>query len=502
MNTKKITFSLITSALLTTTAFAAVGTGELNLSGGSGAVTTEYAEKYGSSQSLSLGNIEYTADILGSGSVSDALIRLDLTDTNLTATSDASLVGSVLLNNDTNDTIAEYDRKITVDGRTYFLFDGDATKSIVDGQVYRIANDDNTSVDIDYTLNNSGDEVLLDVYSTSGTEEKRDEAAATVTTSETPQFLVSCVTKYDALINFEDLRDSFVNSNHDTTSQTANNNETDHYGQSDTLVFTIDNERGSGLYLDGNLTSINFQATSDKEGTTVSQDNNFSAAAADWAGTLTGIKPDGTSYSAGTFAYVDTVGDANLTFTLADEEIEEGVSTFYATLTHVTGGTAISESYFTGAKTYIEEGMADNNDTIAPARNASNSVAVGQWTDHAYIGQVSGAIAHADLTNKFYITNRSCQTVAPIFRLILDGDVTEVTGVASKAGKTSIVSDSQEVYTLDAIIAAAGTAATGSYAVEIVMPGVAEDFYVYAQSKNTALNQFKDLPVYNTSNRD
>ena len=42
----------------------------------------------------------------------------------------------------------------------------------------------------------------------------------------------------------------------------------------------------------------------------------------------------------------------------------------------------------------------------------------------------------------------------------------------------------------------------GVYAVEVILPGIAEDFYVYAQAKNIDLGQFKDLPVYNTSNRD
>lgn len=501
MNTKKITFSLIASALLTTTAFAVVGagSGELNLSGGSGAVTTEYADKYGANQDLVLGDIEYTADILGSGSVSDALIRLDLTDTNLTNTDNAGLLGSVLQNKETNDTIATYDRKITVDGRTYFLFDGDATKSIVDGQVYHITDDQNASVTQTYSLNTTDSTVKLDVYSTSGTEEKRDEASAGVSVSQTPQFLVSCVSKFDGLINFEALKDSFVNTNHDNNGSDTS----DHYGQSDTLVFTIDNNIGTGLHLDGNMTSINFQATKDKDGLEVNHDNNYSVAA-DWGagGTLTGIKPDGTQYGAGTFAYVESASDANLTFTLPNEVIVPGKSTYYATLTHVAGGAGINPTYFTNAHAYIEEGLPDGNNTIAPARNATNTMDVGAWVNYTYIGQISGAIAHPDLINKFYITNRSCKTVVPQFKLILDGVVTDVTDVLSKSGKSKIISNSQEVYTLASIIEKAGTAKTGTYAVEIILPGIAEDFYVYAQAKNIALNQFKDLPVYNTSNRD
>jgi len=500
MNTKKITFSLITSALLTTTAFAAagVGAGNLNLSGGSGTMTTEYSQKYGAVQALNLGNLEYTADILGSGSVSDALIRIDLTDTNLSTTIAGGLVGTVIQNKDTNDTVAKYDRKITVNGRTYFLFDGDATKSIVDGQIYHITTDLNVSIDSSYRLKATDSTVKLDVYSTSGTEEKRDDTSATVLTTKVPQFLVSCLSKFDGLINFETLRDSFVNTTHDNNAV----DDSDHYGQSDTLVFTIDNARGAGLYLDGNMTSINFQATKDRDGLVVNHDNNYSRAA-DWAaGTLLGIKPDGTQYGAGSFAYAENATDANLTFRLPDEVIESGTSTYYATLTHVTGGAGINPTYFTNAHAYIEEGLADNNNTIAPAKNATNQIDVGAWVDYTYIGQIPGAVAHPDLLNKFYITNRSCKSVVPQFKLILDGVVTDVTDVVSKSGKSEVAVDSQEVYNLEDIIAKAGTAATGTYAIEIILPGVAEDFYVYAQSKNIAINQFKDLPVYTTSNRD
>lgn len=489
MNTKKIAISLIASALLTTAAFAAVGTGTLNLSGGSGAVTNEYAEKYGSNQVLNLGNLEYTADILGSGSVSDALIRLDLTETSLKGTTDAGLVGTVIQNKETNETIATFDRKITAGGRTYFLFDGDATKSIVDGQKYHVTNDQNSSVNISYRL--TGSTVKLDVYSTSGTEEKRDATSASLSTSKAPQFLVSCVTKFDGLINFEALKDSFVNTTHDNVASDTS----DHYGQSDTLIFSIDNNRGAGLYLDGNATSIKFQAKKDRAGRVVNKDNDFSVAA-DWTGTLTGIKPNGDAYNPGTFTYTESTKDANLTFTLpANEAIVAGKSTYYATLTHKAGGAAISPTYFTNARVYIEEGLADNNNTIAPARNTTNTMDVGAWADYAYIAQIPGATQTATTQTKLFIVNRSCVPVTPKFRLIKDGVVTEVDGVEIKV-------NSQAKTTLGSLLSSANLA-EGQYAVEVILPGIAEDFYVYAQAQGMVDKTItKDLPVYNTSNRD
>ena len=65
----------------------------------------------------------------------------------------------------------------------------------------------------------------------------------------------------------------------------------------------------------------------------------------------------------------------------------------------------------------------------------------------------------------------------------------------------SLTVDTQGLYNLADVLTEAGLP-NGKYAVEIVIPGNAEDFYVYAQAKNVNLGQFKDLPVYNTSTRD
>jgi len=494
MNTKKIIFSLIASALLTTASYATagVGSGKLNLSGGSGAITTEYGMKYGAVQALDLGNLRYTANILGSGSVSDALIRLDLTDTNLSSTDNANFVsGETVLVNESNETIATYDKKVTLsDGHTYFLFDGDATKSIVDGIVYRIAEskDNNDSVSNTYSFNTGKNELQLNVYSTSGTEEERDLAKGIVTTSESAQFSSSCVSKYNGLINFEDFRQSFVSTSHDNVVGDTS----DGYATGDTMVFTLSNNRGTGLYLEGNATTITFHSTN-IDGTVVNTDNNFTSAASGWTGLIFGVKPDGTRTEDGNFTYTT---DGNLTFTLsATEAIVPGTTTYYATLDS-NGSVGISPVYFTGAQINIEGGLVDGNDTnIQPManQNPTEKIDLGAWHNHAYIGQIPAVTNDANVKSKIFVVNRSCAVAKPEFRFIKDGVVTSVEG-------TTIAVNAQNVYKVTDLLKAANLV-DGRYAVEVVLPGTAEDFYVHAQAKGTS-GFFKDLPVYNTSSRN
>jgi len=105
------------------------------------------------------------------------------------------------------------------------------------------------------------------------------------------------------------------------------------------------------------------------------------------------------------------------------------------------------------------------------------------------------------MQTKLFIVNRSCATVTPIINLIKDGEVLALTGVAS------IDPDNQGFYDIGAILdnmtsGSADGSDYAQYAIEVTLPGIAEDFYLYAQVKNKTLGQFKDLPVYNTSNRD
>ena len=518
---KKILLSVVASALLTTNAFA--NGGKLDLAAGAGKSTIEYTEKYGNTNSLNLGNIVYEAGLQGSGSVSDALIRIDLTDTNLTNTANAGLDVANLSNtpavikNEDNETVATYDKKITVAGKTYFLFDGDATQSIVDGVKYRITNDDNDSINISYSLVNGGN-INLDVWSTSGTEEKRDESTARFTTTTAPQFETSCITKFDGLINIESLQDSFVTTNHDNDSN-GSLEATDGLIQWDTLVFTVNNTRGDGNYLDGNSSAITLQ-TRNADGTinTANEFNNTNI----WNAKVVAIEADGkrVDYDLTIDNSLTTLEalrhkekiinytiDGNLTFVLDNRTISAGLTTYYIGLGHTAGSAGIKPVQFVNGHFLLEAGLADDNNTLYPAINVPRNAAQdgGKWINHAFISQIpAGESGGAkNMTTRYFITNRSCSVVTPQIDVVYDGEVYSATGVEE------LPVNRQKVYKLKEIMMSIPELAavwnenkSTQVSVEITIPGIAEQFYIYAQVKNGAESNYKDLPVYNTSNRD
>ena len=150
---------------------------------------------------------------------------------------------------------------------------------------------------------------------------------------------------------------------------------------------------------------------------------------------------------------------------------------------------------------YVINNVDDDTTVITPQVEGSATMGqdVGEWMDHAYVAQIAGATENPGVvTSKFFIVNRSCAVATPTFKLIQDGKIAVVKG-------SSINVDSQQKVTMATLLASPEAQAAGftspQFAVEIILPGVAEDFYVYAQSL-TALGATKDLPVYNTSARD
>lgn len=533
MNTKKIAISLIASALLTTAAFAAtpVGTaGKLTENSTVASVTIEYNDKYGSSQiKPTIGSIIYTADILGSGSVSDALIRLDMTDTNIKTAAQAGFVSgkTAIINNETNVTIATYDKQISSGGRSYFLFDGDATKSIVDGAKYRFVvgnanDDDTTAIPTEYSYVNGGAKLYLDVYSTSGSEELRDKVETNpVISNKVAQFSTSCITKFDGLINIENFQDSFVSTSHDNLATDFN----DGLSQQDAIVFTVENKK-QAKSLDGNASAI-FMQTRNASGS-VNVANDFDNTAI-WNGEVVAVQSNGTTntypltpltnvttkaaLTTPTPALTATEGklhyttDGNLTFILPNRAIPSGTTNYYFNLTHTTDKGAIKPVNFVNGRFLVEAGLADNNNSIYPAGDTPRGAAqdAGKWVDHAYMAQIpAGESGGASgMLTRYFITNRSCAAVTPQIDVVYNGNVYSAKNVASLAV------DTQGVYSLKDIMLSIPELATvwnantsTKVSVEITLPGIAENFYIYAQVKNKSINQFKDLPVYNTSNRD
>jgi len=531
---KKILLSVVASALLSTSAFAATdrGTGNLNIAApgvsAAGLANTEYNEKYGYTNSFAFTDMNYTAQIKGSGAVSDALVRVNVTDTNLSSTTvpavdlDTLFGNQIIINTETNLTVAVYDRSIVDDANnTWVLFAGNSDQSIVNGKEYRMRDDDDNSTSAVTYKFTSGNELQLDVWSTSGSEEIRDLTKRGTSSELINQFSTSCITKFDGLINIESFQDSFVTTAHDNAVAET----TDGLSQLDTLVFTVNNNR-KGTFLEGNATAITMQ-TRNADGS-VNVDNNFALAA--WGSSIVAVQENGTS---NTYALAhDTTNvtthlalnaanpaltavqgnihyttDGNLTFILPNTPMPNGTTTYYVNLQHTAGAAGIKPVNFVNARIALEAGLADNNNTLYPAADAPRGAAqdAGKWVDHAYISQIPAGESGgaAKMSTRYFITNRSCSVVTPQIDVVYNGNVYSATNVAELA------IDTQGVYTLKDIMLSIPELATvwnantsTKVSVEITLPGIAENFYIYAQVKNKSIDQFKDLPVYNTSGRD
>ena len=374
-------------------------------------------------------------------------------------------------------------------------FTSDATVNIVDGGYYRVVALDGaqaiayvvaTSDEIpttSKTLNMYGSKtaleaatVSLEVYSMSGTPKLSDTATLDLFTV-TPEYTVTCVNKFNNLIDATDSSLTFV--------ETSNGRHANAVGldlnNTDQMVFNV--ARASVDYSVGDNIGARL---------VVDVDANASISLAG-AATMSATGWDGS---------VDAKGfDFNLT-ALAASTVAKGANKDF-TITYETNGTkALSATNFT-ATYYVD--FADYNTTVTPAGSSSITGSIGEWQKFAYIAQIGGATANSNIKTKLFITNRSCAAVVPQFTLVYGGMTTTVSA-ADVTGKTSVAADSQVIYTVneiaDVAIANGFDVGTGALSVEVTVPGNPEDFYVYAQSKNaSSADGFKDLPVYNTSTR-
>ena len=137
----------------------------------------------------------------------------------------------------------------------------------------------------------------------------------------------------------------------------------------------------------------------------------------------------------------------------------------------------------------------------AGTKSLLTSASAGAWSIYGYSAQipnVSGLSTH-DTTMKF--TNSST-TAAEIYFTLIDPDGTEVTLDSVNDGLTSLgvnVTGTYKASALVALITDTNFDSTGSFSVEVSIPTTPNSVYGMASFKNTALGQFKDLPVYNSS---
>jgi len=435
----------------------------------------------------------YSAELDGSGTVSDATVNLKFSNGTVSVPDGYKVV--IVDKTDNNKIISVQNDGVDTDK---IVLDSDDSYMYRDGHDYNVfvleegnanlgdegivQSDDDAYITINGTKTDIASEsITLELWSTSGTEEIRDTATITPFTT-TPQYKVACETKLNNLINVENAATAFVATKHGALN-TSDGTEGDVMDVlSDVMRFTVE-KYTVDVGLDGNTSRVLVTANQDLS-TFVTVSHNFESA--DMSGVGTWINANEVA--------IDSGADES---TPAYYGLDASTHTYTAKFT-VDGNTSIPETKFT-ANFYINQDTEGT--TYTPADSYTPNSAIGEWVNFAYIAQVAGAETggNQDMKTKFYITNRSCKTVTPVFTVVMNGQ--EYTNVT--VGEVAV--NEEKIFFMKDIIAAAGIATvpetSTKASVEITIPGNAEDFYVYAQGKNGELGQFKDLPVYNTSTR-
>ena len=437
----------------------------------------------------------FKTSIGGSGTVSDPVFKYRIPSLAPLASTDLKIVEVNSTGGIITDNVAALSADPEQDGIYSILtFEGNDNVNVYDSKLYAIVKDDNSSADLNISINKdlADSEISVELYSTSGTEEKVTEAALAPFEIK-PQFEFVCDSKLDALINVENGSKNFVPTRHGV--QTYNSEVSLYDTDIDALNFSVINSKTASdieFAMDGKGTLVKLYPTA------LSADNNYSNMFNSLDLELTNIDT-GDVVGGGDAHYDDNRTSANdfISFKF-NETIADGKTRYSGTIkTDMEAGLLPTA--------WSAEALVDNNDSLAKLPNAAGNpttAEVGEWQNYVYIAQIAGATNDDSTKTKLFITNRSCKAVSPVVKFIYEGKVLELTAPSVAVNAQSKILVDTLVDENSAAFDAAGIPTRARYAIEIVIPGNAEDFYVYAQAQNrTTVEATKDLPVYNTSTR-
>lgn len=317
--------------------------------------------------------------------------------------------------------------------------------------------DNNATLTIDFLKNNTS---FFMKYSLLGNNDDLRDSSNEVEIAKTKQEWEVSVSKYDALIDASSAFKKFT----DATS-TSN-------GTVD--VASINVKQNSVGVSSGALT-LNEVITAD---------NNVSKFATSWA------KLSGSSI----------VLDSNLKF---DENVTyatttEDNATFTADATH-----EIKKSQF---KIALNATKTANNTKFTKEYVAESPKNFGEWKIYGYNAQIPNVRGDGDFETDLKFTNRSGLETKVYFTLIdQDGTVVQLDSSEVSSVKAQLLSENETVgYKASELITLAHAkdsafATVGTVSVEVSIPTTPSSVYGFASFKNANLKQFKDLPVYNTS---
>jgi len=190
--------------------------------------------------------------------------------------------------------------------------------------------------------------------------------------------------------------------------------------------------------------------------------------------------------------------DYNITYT-SSIALTSDTNTTLTLTAKPTSSNKISNTVFS-LSAYIKSG--NNIINIIP-KTAGNA---GQWTIYGYNAQIPNVASTKNVNVTMKFTNRSSVSTNIFFTLIDPQGHTVSLSSLKNPTLAALPANSTGKYTASELVSLipAGTTFnhTGSFSVEVNIPVNPNKVYGFASFKNLTLGKFKDLPVYNNSNRN
>jgi hypothetical protein len=389
-------------------------------------------------------------------SASEAGFELDIPGLN----SNSNLSNLVVqVDDDTNTTVAKYSKTVG----TTIVFAAESGKSATENETYRfVSADKNTSinaVDLALTAPKDAESVTATAKTTSNDGVSILDTASGAIIEVAQQYSFAVDTQLSASV---DAAADFLDFT--TADSKAKTTHTDIY------EFTY-TDKGADLDFNATATAVNINVISDVNLSTyalaITGDINMPA----------------------------TVNDMNITFDDNNITDVNGSHTDTFTFTESATDDMGVVNFTANASVTIDGGVVVD---------LANSVDAGDWGIYGYTAQIPNVVGLAgniETTMKF--TNRS-DIDSEIYFTLIDPDGTVATlNSKDNASIASLAKGTTGTYKASALIALVDDAdfdGTGSISVEVAVPTTPNSVYGMASFKNITLGgQFKDLPVYNSS---
>lgn len=480
MTIKKITLSALAAVCVSTALVAAPGTpgqGQITVNGGNNPLTISKELISVQDTDVTLNGIEYTPKAIPAGTMKNPIFKFTFSDP-IVYYSPTLGVYEVNASDENQSTLIAANPTLSTANKVLTFNAVTGAEFVTNDRTYYIGNNPNknsSSADMNITVKKSStpSNVTASAALYSGdSQDLADSSPAAIVLEAKTEYTASVSNPFDARIDASQEFALFHDRNVDGDTKKA-----------DDLQVTVK---------DLNITyplapdSIEFLTTWDTNLTKI--DTERFATYSDG-----GISQQGILYDFNLTSVADAPTDGNLT---ANYDLN-------LTTAAVAGTSKIDKTLFTQDVTLVKDGAK----IPLLVSNATNNA--GKWEVYGYYAQIPEVQSNANKETYMTVVNTT-SLAANAYFTILPNSV-DADGTVNNAGVNECVVDGGTIsanqshkFTFSNILTLAANACngfptSGNFAVEIAVPTTPNGVYSKATQKNTVLNQFKDLPVYNTS---